>query len=166
MKQLEISVVTDINAIAHTVEYVKSVRKTLFPMLNHEHIPADLQDFESTYIKNPKGIFLQAKLGNQLIGTAGMMEFNYRFPLLDIPDNAVEVTRLFVEPEFRKMGIATNLINRLKLHAIKKGIDYLYLHTHHFLPGATDFWSKQNFTFIEVTIENNVETLHFGYEMH
>lgn len=150
--------------ISEIVHYVKSVRKTLFPMLDHTKVPKDLQFFRETYLENPMAVFLQARDNGKLIGVIGMMQYDNRFADLSIPtQRTVEVARLFVEPEYRNKGIATDLVDKIKDFAKQKKVEYLYLHTHHFLTGAYDFWLKQNFQLIATTMEGGFETLHLGY---
>ncbi|MBD7959245.1 GNAT family N-acetyltransferase [Comamonas avium] len=55
------------------------------------------------------------------------------------------MTRLYVDPEYRKLGLATQLVKQLKLHAIENHADTLYLHTHSFLSGGLIFWNIKGF---------------------
>jgi len=61
------------------------------------------------------------------------------------PKKPVEITRLYVDPEYRKLGLATQLVRQLKLHATENHADALYLHTHSFLSGGLDFLEYQGF---------------------
>ncbi|EHO08303.1 hypothetical protein HMPREF9714_02326 [Myroides odoratimimus CCUG 12901] len=143
-------------------EYVKAFRKGLFPMLDSTIVPQDLLYFEQTYLLHPHGCFLQARdHDDNIMGVIGMMPYDYRFDYLDYRDNrTVEVARLFVEPAYRRTGLATKLFNALLEVAKEKGIEMLYLHTHPFLTGAFEYWQKQGFQLIKTTMYGEFETLH------
>lgn len=141
--------------------FVMKCRKQMFPDLNHNIIPKDLLNFSSFYIANNIGFFLEAKSENQRIGTIGLQKYDGRFPHLNIEGKAIaEVVKLFVEPNFRKIGLGTRLVNEMKKRALQQNVDTLYLHTHPFLDGAFDFWKKQGFELIDERIEQSYETLH------
>jgi GNAT superfamily N-acetyltransferase len=131
-------------------------------MLDSTIVPRDLLDFEQTYLLHPDGCFLQARdQHNKLIGVIGMMPYDYRFDYLDYKDKrTVEVARLFVEPEYRRSGLATKLFQALLEQAAQKGIEVLYLHTHPFLTGAFEYWQKQGFELVTTTMYGEFETLH------
>lgn len=143
-------------------EYVKAFRKGLFPMLDSTIVPRDLLHFEQTYLLHPDGCFLQARdCDDNIMGVIGMMPYDYRFDYLDYRDSrTVEVARLFVEPAYRRIGLATKLFNTLLEVSKEKEIDILYLHTHPFLTGAFEYWQKQGFQLIKTTMYGEFETLH------
>ncbi|QNL50880.1 GNAT family N-acetyltransferase [Olivibacter sp. SDN3] len=144
------------------VAYVLETRKELFPMLNHEVMPKDLQTFSSTYVDTSIGTFLQARTSQgNLIGTIGMMAYDHRFPYWSFTGNKiVEVARLFVEPAYRKLGLGTQLVQELKKTGHRQGVELLYLHTHPFLEGAYNFWLKQGFDLVMCCEESGFETFH------
>ena len=76
------------------------------------------------------------------------------------PYKIVEVIRLFVLPEYRRHGLAASLFKALKDHAIASGVNFIYLHTHPFLPGAIHFWKLQGFDVICVDEEDEVWQTH------
>lgn len=143
-------------------EYVQEFRIGLFPMLDPTVVPRDLLDFEQTYLLHPDGCFLQARdQHDKLVGVIGMMPYDYRFDYLDYKDqHTVEVARLFVDPEYRRSGLATSLFQALLMQAKQKGIEVLYLHTHPFLTGAFQYWQKQGFEFVVTSVEGGFTTLH------
>ena len=53
---------------------------------------------------------------------------------------------IFVLPEYRRQGIATELCQLLFAYAQQQNIQHLYLHTHPFLPAAEKFWRLQSFS--------------------
>lgn len=155
-----------ISDLEEVIRYVLETRKTLFPMLNHQVIPKDLQTFSATYIDAPIGAFLQARTPEGLlVGTIGMMAYNHRFPYFSFGENnVVEVVKLFVKPAYRKSGLGAALVKELKKIAQQQGADVLYLHTHPFLEGAYEFWLKQGFDFILGCEESGFETWHMALD--
>jgi len=148
--------------VGEVLPYVIECRKLLFPMLDPDVLPKDLEFFEEIYLQTQTGAFLQAQTseGNR-IGVIGMMPYDYRFPHLQINKQpTVEVARLFVEPEFRRAGLATLLFQNLQKLAKQKEVHNLYLHTHPFLPGAYEFWLRQGFSLIDSREEAGFPTLH------
>ncbi|MBB1138128.1 GNAT family N-acetyltransferase [Myroides sp. WP-1] len=150
------------NQVEEIVTYVRNFRKDLFPMLDHTKIPRDVLEFKETYVDHPQGCFLQAhNTEGKLIGVIGMMPYDHRFEYLNYQNQVtVEVARLFVEPAYRRIGLATHLFQALIPIAQNKGIEQLYLHTHPFLTGAFDYWQKQGFKLVTTTIDGDFTTLH------
>jgi len=143
-------------------QYVIDFRQILFPMLDPNKMPKDLLFFKACYIDHPDGCFLLAKTATgELAGVIGMMPYDHRFPFLNYESSkTVEVARLFVEPRFRRKGLAMQLFNALHHAALEKGIETLYLHTHPFLTGAFEYWQKNGFQLIKNIEDDDFITLH------
>lgn len=161
MEDIQISKV-ELHQAQDIKEYVKAFRIGLFPMLDPDKVPLDIVEFTSTYITSDSGAFLCARdKEDTIVGVIGMMPYDYRFDYLDYKDQrTVEVARLFVEPAYRRSGLATKLFNALLEVAKQKGIEMLYLHTHPFLTGAFEYWQKQGFELVTTTMYGEFETLH------
>lgn len=161
MNKTHISIVEN-DQVDEVRAYVIAFRRKLFPMLNPDILPTDLEEFEAFYLNPPTGTFLQARdENNQLIGVIGMTPYDYRFPHLDLDrEPTVEVARLFVEPSYRRKGIGTFLFQELQILAKEKEVKRLYLHTHPFLPSAFEFWEKQGFHLLKFCDEGGFPTLH------
>ena len=146
------------------VAYVRTARQHLFPSLDHHIIPRDLAAFEETYITDSDGIFLEARdQVGKLIGTIGMLSYDGRFDHLDFQNQHVtEVVKLFVDPSYRRQGLASRMVHALRGIAASRNIEMLYLHTHPFLPGAEDFWTKQGFREIITSVHAGFETIHMA----
>ena len=161
IKNISISTVT-IQDMKTVLPYVVEFRKQLFPMLDPQKMPKDLQDFDQAYLDDQTGTFLQAKdSGGKLVGVIGMLAYDYRFPHLNLDlRKTVEVARLFVDPDYRRSGLGTALFCELTMVARAKGTERLYLHTHPFLEGAYEFWLKQGFCLTEYCDEAGFPTIH------
>lgn len=134
-------------------------RQLLFPELYKAQIPKDIEYFEQYYILDPLGCFIIVKDQDRIVGTVAYRHYDYRFNLT-IPANAVEVVKLFVLPEYRRQGIATQLCKMLFEHAQRQNIQYLYLHTHPFLPVAETFWQLQGFSTVSREQLSMYDTIH------
>lgn len=161
MNNINIYSVTEENQ-EEVISFVLASRRNLFPMLDHTIIPRDLQAFSSTYIHTDLGAFLQARTdAGSLIGVIAMMRYDYRFPYLDINEGrAVELARLYVDPDYRKAGVGRALVEGIKVLAERQAVETLYLHTHPFLEGAFTFWKKQGFRLLISCQESGFETWH------
>lgn len=150
--------------IEEVVAYVKKCRQLLFPMLDHSTVPRDLTAFKETYLTNSQGCFLQARdQKGSILGVIGMLTYDQRFDYLQYKDYAtVEVVRLYIEPSYRRKGLATQLFEVLVHQAVAKGIERLYLHTHPFLTGALEYWEKQGFELVTTSIDGGFTTLHMN----
>lgn len=160
-EEIIISSVEDYH-VFEVLPYVMEFRRQLYPLLDPLIVPKDLVNFEQNYIQSPTGAFLQARTtAGKLIGVIGMMPYDYRFSHLNIDEETtVEVARLFVNPEYRRAGIASRLFQELLKTAQQKHIRRLYLHTHPFLQGAYDYWLKQEFKLLKSCYEGTYPTLH------
>ena len=150
-----------------TYSFVLQCRSSLFPMLDSKPLPIDLERFKEFYIDDPKGSFLIARTEEgTLIGTIGMRVYDHRFEVLKYGEQKiVEITRLFVQTEYRRHGLGTTLFDELYIEAKNKGIEIMYLHTHPFLPGAQVFWEKQGFHLMKQTMEEEFVTLHMDLNL-
>ncbi|WPP90124.1 GNAT family N-acetyltransferase [Acinetobacter pittii] len=141
------------------VEFALYTRQLLFPEIYHGQVPKDLQSFEQHYVHDPLGCFITVKDKNRIVGTIAYRAYDHRFDL-NLPLNTVEVVKLFVLPEYRRKGIATQLCDILFSHAKNSAITTLYLHTHPFLPAAEEFWRLQGFEVIKREWIDTYDTIH------
>ena len=146
--------------IAQVVDFVMKSRAALFPKLSDTGVPFDLTNFAEVYCEGD-GRFLVARDQGRIVATIGFLPYDHRFEHIDYPGlNVVELVRLFVLPEYRRSGLASELYQTLKAAAVEAGVHVMYLHTHPFLPGAIDFWRKRGFTLINVDSDPVWQTTH------
>ncbi|KAM0192299.1 hypothetical protein ACHAPA_009604 [Fusarium lateritium] len=151
------------------VELIIKAREDMFPFLgkssNDQLAKNELANFHKTYLDNPQGAFITVQANGRLIGTIGYRAYDGRFShfCLD-PDLAqvVEVVRLYVDPEFRRAGLASKLFAALLESAQRRDLKQLYLHTHPFLPNASGFWKRQGFSVITVDDDPVWQTIHMA----
>ena len=146
--------------IPEVLAFVLAARAELFPKLSDTSMPADLAQFEATYLHGD-GHFLIARQDHQIIAAIGYLPYDDRVPQLNYQGRkTVEVVRLFVLPAFRRFGLAGELYRALEGRARADGVDVVYLHTHPFLPGAIDFWGRQGFEIVDVEADPVWQTTH------
>ncbi|KAF4436619.1 GNAT family acetyltransferase [Fusarium acutatum] len=153
------------DAIPTIVDFISKARADMFPFLNQsssdQMAQKDLGIFKSRYLDHPQGAFLTAHSEGHLIATIGYVAYDGRFSHLTLePENVVEILRLYVEPEWRRAGLASKLFDTLVETARQSGIKQLYLHTHPFLPNAIDFWKGKGFSVITVDDDTVWQTTH------
>ncbi len=147
--------------IPQTVDFVMRARAEIFPLLDTVTVPPDLAGFEQAYLSGKDGKFLIARCDERIIAAVGYLPYDHRFPQLDYTGRrTVEVVRLYVTPEFRGDGLASQLCQALWTHADEGAIEVLYLHTHPFLPGAIRFWEKRGFAVTDVENDPVWNTTH------
>lgn len=146
--------------IPEVLAFVLAARAELFPKLSATGMPADLAQFEATYLQGD-GHFLVACDDDQIVAAIGYLPYDNRFSQLNYQGRkTVEVVRLFVRPAFRRFGLAGQLYRALEATARADGVDVVYLHTHPFLPGAIDFWGRQGFEIVDVEDDPVWRTTH------
>lgn len=148
------------DCIDEVVSFVNHARRDLFPMLADAPMPADLAHFGEVYVAGD-GCFMIARDQGRLVAAIGYVPYDHRFAQLDYrAREVVEVVRLFVLPQYRRGGLAAQLYAALRAQAATQGVEYLYLHTHPFLPGAIAFWQKQGFEVVDVENDPLWQTTH------
>lgn len=157
---IEIRVATS-EEIPAIVDFVTRARADMFPMLDATwHQKAAQQEqatFQQAHLDHSHGTFLVALADGCLIATIGYVAYDDRFPQFTFKDESVvEVVRLYVEPTWRRAGLASKLYSMLEVEARKAGIERLYLHTHPFLPGAVGFWERQGFSILYIDHDDEV----------
>lgn len=129
--------------------YLQHARQQMFGVLAPSTLAEDLQHFQQRYIDDDLGCFWLLKAEQTIIACIGFRAYDRRFSHFQLDGTrVVEVLRLYVEPEYRRQGLASYLLQQLKAEAQARAIDGLYLHTHPFLAGAVEFWQQQKFKLI------------------
>ena len=134
---------------------------------NLENGPADLRNFEKTYMV-PNGRFITLRDQGEIIGMIGYRPFDRRFKIdgitredLAFPSKtAVEILRLFVAETHRCKGLASRLVEELVARAKEDKVDVMYLHTHAFLTGARKLWEKNGWKVVVIDSDEPWNTIH------
>ncbi|KAJ4308309.1 hypothetical protein N0V84_012172 [Fusarium piperis] len=148
------------------LDFVGKARADMFPMLDpksDKQTERELVSFRGTYLEHSNGAFLTARVDGRLIATIGYLNYDGRFPHLKFShERVVEVVRLYVDPAWRRAGLASKLFAALEQTARQAGIKQLYLHTHPFLTGARSFWERQGFSLVCVDEDPVWQTTHMS----
>lgn len=142
-----------------TRQFAIYTRQLLFPEVYQAALPYDLSHFDQVYLHHAEGACFIIKQQDEIMGMIAYRAYQPRFEL-DLPKHCVEVVKLFVQPEYRRLGLATRLCNALFEHARQKNITHFYLHTHPFLPAAEIFWQQQGFKVIKREQIQQYPTIH------
>jgi GNAT superfamily N-acetyltransferase len=131
------------------IEFVMKIRKEIFPMLCQDQLPSDLLHFEQYYIQPKNSAFFAAfSKDGTVLGTIGVSPYDGRFSQLQGCYNltkTAELVKCYMNPNYRRLGIGTELSKKATSFSREAGYRTLYLHTHPFLPGAIPFWKAQGF---------------------
>ena len=109
-----------------------SIKNKLEKYINNS-IKTDLGHIDQYY---DKGIFLVAVYGNKIIGSLG-----------GIPESNIELRlkRMSIKKEFRRKGIAKQLLRKIEKWAYKKGFEEMVLGTSEIQKDAVQFWKDSGF---------------------
>ncbi|GKT59641.1 acetyltransferase [Colletotrichum tofieldiae] len=157
-----------VDDIAEIAKLTNKARAEMFPHLGQEwraqKAEQDLATFQQTFIDQPERAYLTAHSEGKLVATVGYQHYDYRFSNLDLEtEGVVEVVRLYVDPDWRRGGLASKMFAALVQIAKEAGFKQLYLHTHPFLPGAIKFWERQGFALLRVDADDPVwQTTHMS----
>ncbi|KAF5721327.1 GNAT family acetyltransferase [Fusarium globosum] len=153
------------------VDFITKARADMFPFLDQsssdQMAQKELDIFKQRYLDHPRGVFLTAHSDGRLIATIGYVAYDGRFSHISLEsENVVEIVRLYVDPEWRRAGLASRLFDTLVETARRSGIKQLYLHTHPFLPNAINFWKGKEFSAITVDEDPVWQTTHMKRSLH
>ncbi|MCM3160588.1 GNAT family N-acetyltransferase [Metabacillus litoralis] len=145
------------------IDFVMKMRKELFPMIDHEMLPQDLLHFENCYIQPDHAAFFTVVTEDRIIGSIGVIPYDGRFHQLSETyplTKAAEIVKCYIDPDYRRYGIGTELSTIATSFSRDAGYQSLYLHTHPFLPGAIPFWKSQGYKEILAEDDPVWQTLH------
>ncbi|SLJ90277.1 Acetyltransferase (GNAT) family protein [Paenibacillus sp. RU5A] len=145
------------------IDFAMRVRKEVFPMLDHEELPVDLEQFKEHYLDSAVTVFLVAVTEeNEIVGSIGILPYDGRIEAVNgqYPEqSAAEIVKCYVDSKYRRYGIGSLLVRELEKVLAELHYTTLYLHTHRFLPGAVDFWKRQGYVVV-VEQDDDWQTVH------
>lgn len=145
------------------IDFAMRVRKEVFPMLDHEELPVDLEQFKEHYLDSAVTVFLVAVTeDNEIVGSIGILPYDGRIEAVNgqYPEqSAAEIVKCYVDSKYRRYGIGSLLVRELEKVVAELHYTTLYLHTHRFLPGAVDFWKRQGYVVV-VEQDDDWQTVH------
>lgn len=97
----------------------------------------DLQEIPKIY--SGRGKFWVALVGNKVVGTVGVREYE---------EATAKLRRMFVQKEYRGIGLGKQLLDTAFQFAKEKGYAKITLNTHINMKSAHHFYEKNNFIFV------------------
>lgn len=110
-------------------EYFGFIDETLNPDLNN------------IALSFAEGCFLVGEIDGELVATGGYKPYD---------NETVKIERVFIHLKFRRLGLASQLINALFSEAKKAGYKRVVLETTSDWQGAIDFWLRNGFRITHV----------------
>ena len=115
----------------------------------------DIESMDEYYILPERNTFFVAFDGDKIVASVGLRAYDLDFDFFkDIysKDNTASIWRLMVDENYRRHGIARNLVAKIEDFAYSKSYDEIYLHTHRYLEAGLPFWKSLGYV---VTVEED-----------
>ncbi|MBF5007351.1 GNAT family N-acetyltransferase [Diaphorobacter sp. NR2-3-3-1] len=126
-----------------------------------DEIPADVRRFNEVYASGDGCMLAAWAEDDRVVASIAYRPYDGRFPHLNLMQGkVVEVVRLYVDPAWRRQGLAARLYAELRRLALEQGVQVFYLHTHPFLAGAEAFWRMQGFELLCRDADPVWQTIH------
>jgi ribosomal protein S18 acetylase RimI-like enzyme len=95
------------------------------------------EEVRAAYFGERGGIWL-ALVEEKVVGCVALREWNPA-------EHSGEIKRMYVQPEYRKLGIAQSLLNALESFAVAVGYEWLYLDSAPGMDAAVRFYQKNDY---------------------
>ena len=151
-----------IRKINDDVDEIDLVKDFLFDQIKKEYdigptpkFHYDILDLEKYYIIPNDSAFFIAVEGNNIVATAAIRPYDKDFEFFrDIysKEDTASIWRLMVDKDYRRHGLARNLVKEMEDFAENVGYDKVYLHTHRYLEAGLPFCKSVGY---EITIEED-----------
>jgi GNAT superfamily N-acetyltransferase len=132
-------------------------RETAFQLVEEYNDAVDValrdspESFREDYFGAGSGFWL-AQMGRQVVGCIALRPLHAR-------EQAAEIKRLYVRPEFRGSGAALALLVALEQYAEANGYEWLYLDSKDDLKAALRFYSRHGYQSCERYNRNQQATV-------
>ena len=149
---------------------IKQLQEFLFKQIKIEfgfgYVPEwheDIIKLDEYYINPSRNNFFVAYGRNgEIIATIGLRAYDKNFPIFEgiySNEKTSSIWRLFVNPKYRRCGLASKMFSIAENFAYESDYDNIYLHTHKTLDGALEFWTKMGFVVV-LDACDELETVH------
>lgn len=115
----------------------------------------DIEDLEKYYVSPERNTLFMAFDGEKIVATGAIRAYDLDYEFFrDVysGDDTAGIWRLMVDEDYRRMGIASAIVEEMEKFAKDERYSQIYLHTHRYLDSALSFWKSMGY---EVTVEEN-----------
>lgn len=115
----------------------------------------DIEGIEEYYILPERNNFFVAWDGDKVVATSAIRAYDLDYDFFkDVysKDDTASIWRLMVDKNYRRHGLARNLVAKMEDFARSKSYDKIYLHTHRYLEAGLPFWKSLGYV---VTVEED-----------
>lgn len=115
----------------------------------------DIDGIRKYYILPERSNFFVALDEDEIVATAGVRAYDLDFDFFKeayTKDDTASIWRLMVDKNYRRHGLARNLVAKIENFAYSKSYDKIYLHTHRYLEAGLPFWKSLGY---EITVEED-----------
>ena len=115
----------------------------------------DIFDLEDYYILPDKSNFFVAMDDEKIVATAAIRPYDKDYEFFKgiySKEDTASIWRLMVDEEYRRNGLAGELVDAMESFAREAGYDRIYLHSHRYLEAAIPFWKSRGYA---VTLEED-----------
>lgn len=115
----------------------------------------DIEGLVEYYILPKRNNFFVAFDGDNIVATAAIRAYDRDYEYFRgeyCSEDTASIWRLMVDKDYRRHGLARELVEYMEQFAIEEGYDKVYLHTHRYLDAAIPFWKALGYT---ITIEED-----------
>ncbi len=152
----KIQIITAYNHLEQIKQLFTAYTKSLDINLDFQNYSQELKNLPGQY-NIPQGILYIALVDNKPAGCIALRK---------IGQNDCEMKRLYVDPNFRGLGLGKLLSQKLLKYAKKQGYNYMYLDTLDTLLPAVQLYRKLGFVATNAYYETPLEnTLFFKYDL-
>lgn len=141
---------------------IKEVQEFLYGQIKNEYgigptpeFHYDIDGIKDYYLLPKSNNFFMACVGEKIVATAAIRAYDKDYEFFKdeySKDTTASIWRLMVDKDYRRYGIARNLVGVMEEFAKKEGYDKIYLHTHRYLDAAIPFWKSLDYT---ITLEED-----------
>ena len=115
----------------------------------------DIEGIRQYYILPERSSFFVAWDGDKVVATSAVRPYDLDYDFFKgvySPENTASIWRLMVDKNYRRHGLARNLVAEIEDFAYDKSYDKIYLHTHRYLEAGLPFWKSLGYV---VTVEED-----------
>ena len=158
--------ITEIN---NNNDEITTVQEFLYDQIKKEYgigptpkFHYDIDGLKEYYLLPERNNFFIAWYGDKIVATAAIRAYDLEYDFFKdqySKDTTASIWRLMVDKNYRRCGIARNLVAEIEDFACRKSYDKIYLHTHRYLEAGLPFWKSLGYV---VTVEEDDydETIH------